>query len=54
MPLNRSDAIRSRDSMVKSIYKQLFQFLVNAMNKANPESLAQNSIAILDIAGFGL
>lgn len=54
MPLNRYDAMRVRDSMVKSIYKQLFQYLVDAINKEVSESLSTNYIAILDIAGFGM
>lgn len=46
--------MRARDSMVKAIYKELFQFLVDAMNKTVPEPLDSKYIAILDIPGFGL
>lgn len=46
--------MRARDSMVKSTYKHLFQFLVGVMNKTHSESEALKYIAILDIAGFGL
>lgn len=46
--------MRVRDSMVKQIYKHLFQFLVEVMNKTHSESVASKYLAILDIAGFGL
>lgn len=45
--------MRARDSMVKSIYKHLFQFLVGEMNKTHSETTTSKFIAILDIAGFG-
>lgn len=41
--------------MVQVMYKQLFQFLVDTMNKSVPEQPSNSPyIAILDIAGFGL
>ncbi|XP_055307272.1 myosin heavy chain 95F-like [Sitodiplosis mosellana] len=52
MPLNSCNAMRTRDSMVKSIYKSLFQFLIGKMNRTNSESVSSKYIAILDIAGF--
>lgn len=52
VPLDPASALRSRDSMVKEMYKRLFQFLVDTMNKTT--SKPSNHIAILDIAGFGL
>lgn len=54
MPLNRSDAMRMRDSMVKSFYKQLFQYLIDVINKGVSEPFNSKYIAILDIAGFGM
>lgn len=53
IPLNRCNAMTARDTMVKSIYKHLFQFLVSEMNKTHSETVTSKYIAILDIAGFG-
>lgn len=50
--LNGYEAKRARDSIAKSIYKDLFHLLVHKMN--NIESESSNFIGILDIAGFGL
>lgn len=53
MPLNRCSSMRLRDSMVKTIYKQLFQFLADVMNETVSDTSNPEYIAILDIAGFG-
>lgn len=53
IPMSVNEAMRARDSLAKSIYKQLFSLLVRIMN-AKPESDTMQYIGILDIAGFGL
>lgn len=43
--------MRARDTMVKFIYKNLFQFLIDKMDNKVTSS---KYIGILDIAGFGM
>jgi hypothetical protein len=53
VPLSREKAIENRDSMAKTIYSRLFDYLVSLINK-NLEAKEQehSSISILDIYGF--
>lgn len=53
MPINVYEAMRTRDSIAKHIYKNLFQFLIRVMNSTQLEPETLKYIGILDIAGFG-
>lgn len=50
-------AERAKDSLAKGLYNKLFEHIVSNINEAiNVHSMVQsseNSIGILDIAGFG-
>lgn len=56
--LNSFTARKTRDTLVKSIYKHLFGFIMSSINDTLMSNSKQNqklntNISILDIAGFG-
>lgn len=54
IPLNTTTAEKARDSLVKGLYGKLFNQVVQQMNNhLSPSSPINNSIGMLDIAGFG-
>lgn len=46
-------AEKSRDNFVKTLYSDLFENLVQIINKKTSVDTSCTSIGILDIAGFG-
>lgn len=59
VPLDKFLAERARDSMMKTMYSHLFEYLIRAVNgngQINPNinHSSQQYIGILDIAGFGV
>lgn len=52
MKLNKEQAEFTRDALAKAIYSRLFDFLVEAVNKAMKRPGLEINIGILDIYGF--
>lgn len=54
IPLNKTAAVRARDTLAKILYDGLFQFLITSVNK-KIQSYEQpcSYISFFDIAGFG-
>ncbi|XP_039623099.1 unconventional myosin-If [Polypterus senegalus] len=50
--LNREQACYTRDALSKALYARLFDFLVEAINKAMQKPYEEYSIGVLDIYGF--
>lgn len=51
-PLNENDARNARDSMAKSVYSKLFEYIVFRANEAIACDKYSTSIGVLDIYGF--
>lgn len=53
MPLTIAQALGTRDSIARTLYSQLFAWLVHKINKnINPTTHQHRSIAVLDMFGF--
>uniref|UniRef100_A0A4W4GEL1 Osteoclast-stimulating factor 1 n=1 Tax=Electrophorus electricus TaxID=8005 RepID=A0A4W4GEL1_ELEEL len=50
--LNQEQACYTRDALAKALYARLFDYLVEAINKAMQKPLEELSIGVLDIYGF--
>ncbi|XP_015221170.1 unconventional myosin-If [Lepisosteus oculatus] len=50
--LNQEQACYTRDALSKALYARLFDFLVEAINKAMQKPYEEYSIGVLDIYGF--
>ncbi|KAL4634760.1 unconventional myosin-If-like [Arapaima gigas] len=50
--LNREQACYTRDALAKALYARLFDYLVEAINKAMQKPYEEYSIGVLDIYGF--
>ncbi|XP_074490931.1 unconventional myosin-If [Sebastes fasciatus] len=50
--LNREQATYTRDALAKALYSRLFDYLVEAINKAIQKPHEEFSIGVLDIYGF--
>uniref|UniRef100_A0AAY4E977 Osteoclast-stimulating factor 1 n=1 Tax=Denticeps clupeoides TaxID=299321 RepID=A0AAY4E977_9TELE len=50
--LNTEQAAFSRDALSKALYSRLFDYLVDAINKAIRKDIEENNIGVLDIYGF--
>ncbi|XP_041863106.1 unconventional myosin-If [Melanotaenia boesemani] len=50
--LNQEQATYTRDALAKALYARLFDFLVEAINKAIQKPYEEFSIGVLDIYGF--
>lgn len=53
VPLSKAAAKKTRDTIVKMIYSNLFYQIVLEINKTNAYDLCTPHIAVLDIPGFG-
>ena len=53
VPLKASEASSARDALAKAVYGRMFDYVVDAVNRAIPFSTSASYIGILDIAGFG-
>lgn len=54
-PLTKHASEKTRNSLAKGLFENLFRELVQYMNEYNSSSLStMYSIGILDIAGFGI
>lgn len=53
VPLKVYEANNARDALVKAIYNNLFDYIVNRINKSIPFQASSYYIGVLDIAGFG-
>lgn len=51
---DRGLAERTRDSVIKHIYTELFRAIIDKCNTGNKDSTESQYIAILDIPGFGM
>jgi len=52
VPLNRMQALATRDALAKSLYDRLFDWLIAKVNSALVTGKSRNSIGVLDIYGF--
>lgn len=52
VPLNRMQALATRDALAKSMYDRLFDWLIAKVNAALLTGKARCSIGVLDIYGF--
>uniref|UniRef100_A0A672LPC7 Osteoclast-stimulating factor 1 n=1 Tax=Sinocyclocheilus grahami TaxID=75366 RepID=A0A672LPC7_SINGR len=50
--LNREQANYTRDALSKALYARLFDYLVEAINKAMQKPIEELSVGVLDIYGF--
>uniref|UniRef100_A0A8B9K302 Osteoclast-stimulating factor 1 n=1 Tax=Astyanax mexicanus TaxID=7994 RepID=A0A8B9K302_ASTMX len=50
--LNQEQACYTRDALAKALYARLFDYLVEAINKAMQKPIEEFSIGVLDIYGF--
>ncbi|XP_073674988.1 unconventional myosin-If [Garra rufa] len=50
--LNREQACYTRDALAKALYARLFDYLVEAINKAMQKPIEELSVGVLDIYGF--
>ncbi|XP_077319961.1 unconventional myosin-Ie-like isoform X1 [Lithobates pipiens] len=50
--LNKEQACFTRDALTKALYTRLFDFLVEAVNKAMRKDVEEYNIGVLDIYGF--
>ncbi|XP_056632356.1 myosin heavy chain 95F isoform X2 [Diorhabda sublineata] len=52
VPLKTYEAVNARDALAKAIYSNLFDYIVNRINKSIPFQASTYYIGVLDIAGF--
>lgn len=55
VPLNRQQALSTRDALAKSLYARLFDWVIESVNKAIMSTKTQGKIlnlGVLDIYGF--
>ncbi|KAK2841421.1 hypothetical protein Q7C36_013000 [Tachysurus vachellii] len=50
--LNQEQACYTRDALAKALYARLFDYLVEAINKAMQKPIEELSVGVLDIYGF--
>lgn len=51
--LSKGVATRARDSLVKAIYKHIFQFVIDTFNRDVDVDVSLPYIGLIDITGFG-
>nr|XP_023013286.1 myosin heavy chain 95F isoform X2 [Leptinotarsa decemlineata] len=52
VPLKKYEANNARDALAKAVYSNLFDYIVNRINKSIPFQSSSYYIGVLDIAGF--
>jgi len=48
------EANSARDALAKAVYSNLFDYIVQRINKSIPFKASSYYIGVLDIAGFGM
>jgi myosin-6 len=48
------EANNARDALAKAVYSNLFDYVVQRINKSIPFKASSYYIGVLDIAGFGM
>jgi myosin-6 len=54
VPLKVYEANNARDALAKAVYSNLFDYIVQRINKSIPFKASSYYIGVLDIAGFGM
>lgn len=54
VPLKVYEANNARDALAKAVYSNLFDYIVQRINKSIPFKASSYYVGVLDIAGFGM